>query len=594
MIRLSTDARHPISFNREIHERYYPFVTFACNLFLSNAYSKLYFDFPKRSAYRKDSQLPDAFLRANHSIRRLNESDFLLESYRKCKENIVGKGTYKIVKLCYLISIQPAGQVQIKRAIIAKDLRSKSAFPVRRCFEDLRDLSYIECVTKITHQTSEGKFKQFHYSKEARCNALNISRMTPALNFNEVVTICEQVIRGIIELRDLGYAFGDLKASNILVYTKLNTKHCDLDSIGRVGTISVEQTAEYLAPRERYSFLKDYIKSKSRLHFIDYYHKNPRTILSIENTTASAGIVIANILLESSVMATFSQVSEFWRIVNGLVGDFDLSHSLKTITNIIKKIESHLPPLDSEADFPPALLPTMTLDHAQARLLALSLRGTPAEINMISAPLTMEGFLSICKQITLEIDALHKAGILHGNFTSKQIAIFNSELPDDPLKATLKPFSCNVADGSLTKKASFLSLSPRLQYQIRSKVLVTTYDSSFKNIIYQYRERSELQSVVMTKEDETISVGIALLDIAIQKGLLKEPTPEHLVERFLLIISDLTGGLILTPLANTSKELYEAVYDQASLIGALKAPFPAPLINLEQAAIAFETFLSAS
>lgn len=345
-------------------------------------YTKIYFYNSGKEAYAKTHPV-DLFSfvgsKAPHSIRKLDETSFILTYNRKDSNILIGTGTYKQVKAAWLIKFVAATTLSIEPIVCANDrFAQKDPFPPAY-FERLSPvLAGIEHLKKQTHQTSKGHFKQFHAAKKAFCDAFQLSTLSTPPNFNQLISILKDLTIGIENLLSYGFIHGDLKPSNLLIYLEDGAylaKLCDLNSVKPIGYKLQEQTFDYLSLFHRFEIIQEILKSEPE-PMIDrieaFYLKNIKSlpsILTFEAMLQSLGLVFADIMFRSSRSQGPEKERElFWKTVSELTG-FVVTPEISSRTDLNREINTRLIELAKRGERPAS--PAIDLETVIHRLTLL-------------------------------------------------------------------------------------------------------------------------------------------------------------------------------------------------------------------------------
>jgi serine/threonine protein kinase len=326
-----------------------------------------------------------------HSIRRISESSFVITLNRKDSNTKLGEGSFKVAKKAILVLKTSASTATVSSAAIVKDKSSQRAPFLTETYESLSNLSYVECVKKITHKTSKGRYKQFHIAKNALCDAHHLVEFTPKPNFSGYINICKDAVLGLSELNEKGFIHGDLKPANILVYyTKgasflYSAKLTDLNSILLPGTLVTDQTSFYLAPTHRALLIKEALSRSMPINhqtITELYENTPsiKLISSTEAAIASLGITLIHIGLNmelTSICGAADKMTAFWNIVSDLTGGFIPTEPDRMSTYIEKLNRQLFEYITSGIPIPN---PSISLAVAAARLSELMTLSAPIEI----------------------------------------------------------------------------------------------------------------------------------------------------------------------------------------------------------------------
>ena len=330
-----------------------------------------------------------------HSIRRISESSFVITLNRKDSNTKLGEGSFKVAKTAIHVLKISASNATVSSTAIVKDKCSQRALFLTETYESLSNLSYVECVKKITHKTSKGRYKQFHIAKNALCDAHHLPEFTPKPNFSGYINICRDAVLGLSELNEKGFIHGDLKPANILVYYTKGTsvlysgKLTDLNSILIPGTPITDQTSFYLAPTHRALLIKEALSRSMPINHqtITELYENTLSIKLISSTEAaiaSLGIALIHIGLNmelTSICGASDKMTAFWNIVSDLTGGFIPTEPDRMSTYIEKLNRKLFEHITSGIPIPN---PSISLGEAAARLSELM---TPSPLIVIPFPI---------------------------------------------------------------------------------------------------------------------------------------------------------------------------------------------------------------
>ncbi len=320
-------------------------------LFQRLSFDKFYLN-ENNSAYAKVGTLSDCPVRAPHSVRKLDESSFLLTLDRKQIRTLAGRGSFKVVKKGWLITLLSKNHISMKPMVCATDIRSQSEKFSPHPFESLPiNLLGIEHLQKKTHRTSKGLFKQFHISNKALCSGEHLAKLSKPPNFNQILSIFCDLTKGIINLFNHGLIHGDLKPSNLLIYREnrsYTAKLCDLNSAKPFHQKMQEQTWDYLGPSYKMIVMDEFLKRNHLLDtnkLIQFYetHLNELPLtLTYESTLQSLGLVFIKILLDSKTSrGSPEKMAQFWELfgeLTGIISNIDFASSTEFNSSLLESL----------------------------------------------------------------------------------------------------------------------------------------------------------------------------------------------------------------------------------------------------------------
>ncbi len=385
----------------EIPESVQRTACYAASIFIQpNPHAKVYFSVNSERCYAKAAPMDPRELRSNNSIRKLAPQIFILTLNRKSLATIAGRGSFKVVKTAWLITIRTENNIHIEPIICAKTIRSTKEPCASHVLRTLpENLPGVECVEKYTHKTSKNGYKQFHQAPRALCDLSSIFDLPKPPNFNQLSSIMLGLSIGILKLSELGLTHGDLKPSNVLIYLQDGnyfTKLTDIDSLAPIGSKLQDQTWDYLSPFHRHELIQSLLMSKfnpTTNQIAEFYFKVLESkhycVVTPESTLQTLGLVFADILFGSTTsQGTPEQMELLWTTIGALIG-FRPSPGVVRRKDFNEAINKALIQLAKERK--PCPMPTITLEEVIHRLTIFATPTPNTEISLAGEGETEDG-----------------------------------------------------------------------------------------------------------------------------------------------------------------------------------------------------------
>lgn len=371
---------------------------------------KLYFDNFGLSAYAKPECPSDPSF-CNSLRPTMNPSVFIVTLNRKDPSTIVGRGSYKVIKLAFQVTIVSTGILKVVQGVIAKSLIGSES-PLRRELQDLlserrKNLPNVELTERTFYRTSKRTFKAFHFAEQATCNALELFAEFKDVRFFEYMKVFHDILKGLKALYDLKILHNDLKPENFLVYRRKRdvvAKVSDLDALVCIDTNPRGQTPIYLSPFHRCILIRKMLEEGTLLtreNILGRYIACADSLLMTkESLLASFGIILTHIrILLDFFEIDFSEaqdilLSQLIMRLTGGFGPLPTPPRPKFLCCLYEYTSSALNQklIDIDPEKPGFPLPQIDFEEAIAMLNVLS---TPeSEKCILATPITLPSLVS--------------------------------------------------------------------------------------------------------------------------------------------------------------------------------------------------------